>query len=86
MLNESQQKPKTRRQHDTHKKRQVLVIDGNQARPQYLQYSICDASWSTGTSVYYFVRAPQKKQQQQHTLEAIMPCATEFEGKKKHRA
>ena len=29
----------------------VLVIGGNEARPQYLQWSICDASWSTGACI-----------------------------------
>ena len=29
----------------------LLVIGGNEARPQYLQSSICDASWSTGACI-----------------------------------
>ena len=29
----------------------LLVIGGNEARPQYLQYAICDASWSTGACI-----------------------------------
>ena len=29
----------------------VLGIGGNEALPQYLQWSICDASWSTGARI-----------------------------------
>ena len=49
----------------------LLVIGGNEARPQCLQYAICDASWSTGACILSsVVGAPQqKRQQQQHILE-----------------
>ena len=54
----------------------TLVIGGNEARPQYLQQSICDASWSTGACILSsVVRAPQRKrQQQQHILESRLTC------------
>ena len=57
-------------------KYQVLVIGGNEARPQYLQWSICDASWSTGACILSsVVGAPQqKRQQQQHILESRLTC------------
>ena len=49
----------------------LLVIGGNEARPQFLQQSICDAPWSTGACILSsVVGAPQqKRQQQQHILE-----------------
>ena len=50
----------------------ILVIGGNEARLQYLQQSICNASWSTGACILSsVVGAPQqKRQQQQHILES----------------
>ena len=52
------------------------VIGGNEARPPYLQLSICDASWSTGARILSsVVGAPQqKRQQQQHILESRLTC------------
>ena len=54
----------------------ILVIGGNEARPLYLQYAICDASWSTGACILSsVVRAPQQKRQhQQHILESRLTC------------
>ena len=55
----------------------ILVIGGNEARPQYLQLAICDATWSTGAFILSsVVRAPQqKRQQQQHPiLESRRTC------------
>ena len=54
----------------------ILVIGGNEARPQNLQWSSCDASWSTGACILSsVVGAPQqKRQQQQHILESRLTC------------
>ena len=55
----------------------LLVIGGNEARPQYLQQAICDASWSTGACILSsVVGTPQQKrqQQQQHILESRRTC------------
>ena len=34
----------------------LLVIGGNEARPKYLQQSLCDASWSTGACILFVGR------------------------------
>ena len=55
-----------------------LAIGGNEARPHYMQYAICDASWSIGAYIISsIVGAPQQKrqQQQQHILESRRTCS-----------
>ena len=54
----------------------ILVIGGNEGRPQYLQKSIYDASWSTGACILSsVVGAPHDERQQQHILESRLTCS-----------